>query len=272
VSAATGTFTTSDGVDLAYERDGAGPLLVLAHGGATDRRCFEPVLDRFAEGFAVVAYDRRGHGDSGDGDATTYSLEREAGDLRELVAHLDEGDGACVVAYSFGALVALHAAAGRRAPIHALVAYEPPFGVPGMLPADDEVLRLVAEGRHDEAARTFVATTFHLSATAVDAMTRHPMWDVTVALMPTLPREAPVLAATPVRPLGAMPPTRVLLAAEGGNPAFRAIAAELREVIDDCDVATVPGLPHFAIATAPDAFVAAAVEHLRRVHPGEARP
>lgn len=261
------TFTTSDGVGLAYERRGSGPVLVLAHGGATDRRCFEPVVDRFADRFAVVAYDRRGHGASGDGDPTTYSLEREAADLRELAAELDEGDGVCVVAYSFGALVALHAAAGAEAPVHALVVYEPPFGVPGMLPADDEILRLVADGRHDEAARLFTATTFHLGDRVVDAMARHPMWDVTVGLMPTMPRSSAVLAVTPVPSFGAMPPTRVLLTAEGGNPAFRTIAHQLRDVIDDCDVVLVPGLPHFAIATEPDAFVAAAVEHLDRVHP-----
>jgi hypothetical protein len=61
-----------------------------------------------------------------------------------------------------------------------------------------------------------------------------------------------------------VPPVRYLVAEDGGNPAFHQIADLVRRTIPGADVATVPGLPHFAMATEPATFVARAMEHLIR--------
>ena len=163
--------------------------------------------------------------------------------------------------------MALHAVATRPAPVRALVAYEAPLGVPGIVPAADEVVALLDAGRSDEAIRLFVETTFHLDRRVVEAMAAHPMWQVSLAAAPTLPRElAAVLAARLDPPALPVPPVRYLVAEEGGNPAFRDVAALVERTLPTVDVATVPGLPHFAMATDPATFVTRALDHLHR-HP-----
>ncbi|HWH27850.1 MAG TPA: alpha/beta hydrolase [Mycobacteriales bacterium] len=256
------TVRTSDGVDLALERHGrAGPLLVLVHGGVTDRHCFDPLLPSL-DGYAVARYDRRGHGDS-TGSATG-DVDREARDLEEVLTFL--GGPALLLGYSYGAMVALRAMTTRALPVHGAVLYEPPLAVDGVLVALNAVLPLVSEGRHDEAAAQFVSRAFHLSERVVDAMRRDATtWAKTVGLVPTLSAEIEGLqgALLPQAPVTA-PPVRLLVAEQGGNPAFRHIADHLAAVLPDADVVAVPGLPHFAMATAPGPFVQAADEHLRR--------
>jgi pimeloyl-ACP methyl ester carboxylesterase len=54
-----------DGCDLAGERWAGGPsLLVLLHEGVSDRRGWHQVAERLAPQVTVVAYDRRGYGES----------------------------------------------------------------------------------------------------------------------------------------------------------------------------------------------------------------
>lgn len=251
----------SDGVVIRHAVQGDGPKLILVHGGATDHRCFEPVMPMLSD-FTLVPYDRRGHGASDD--AAEYSLEREATDLRELVEHVAP-DGAFVLAYSFGALVTLHALT-EPVPIRAAVLYEPPMGEPGMLPGAAQVRDLLDQGLLDDALGTFVSTTFHLSDNAVAAMRRGPMWKVGVDSVMNLRRELPVLEETtvPARSMATEPPTRILTAQTGGNPAFHRIASRIEGALAHCDVVRVSGLPHFAMSTEPAAFAAAARQHFDR--------
>lgn len=260
----TGTFATSDGVAIAYWSAGTGRPLLLVHGSATDHRCFDPVLDELAARYATTAYDRRGYGASEDHD-DGYSLEREADDLVELAGFVGGGEPIAVLAYSYGGLIALHAVTTRTVPIRALVAYEPPVGVPGMLPATDEILDLIDQGRYEDATRLFVQTTFHLSDGVLDAMARHPMWEVSVELIARVRREFPIVRAFRLAPpAGPVPPTKLLVAAAGGNPAFHDIAALVQQLIPGTEVVPVPGLPHFAMATEPAMFAAQVVAHLDR--------
>lgn len=252
------TVHTRDGAELALRRIGSsGPVLVLVHGGATDSHCFDPLLPHLGD-YAVVAYDRRGHGSS-TGTATAL-VELEVEDLRAVIEHVD---GALVLGYSYGAMITLRAlTTGAPQAIRGAVLYEPPMAVDAMLHGLERVVSLVEQGQHDAAAAAFIKTAFHLSDGVVVAMRRDPRWQVTVDHMPTLPPELRALAtaALPQPPLAA-PPTRVLVAAHGGNPAFGQIGRHLAAVLPRCDVVEVPGLPHFAMATEPVAFAAAVKDH-----------
>jgi len=54
-----------EGCDLAGERGpGGAPLLVLLHEGVSDRRGWRQVAERLSPRVSVVAYDRRGYGES----------------------------------------------------------------------------------------------------------------------------------------------------------------------------------------------------------------
>ena len=258
----TETFTTTDGVELGLVRWGPDPAesgtppLLLVHGGVTAYQCFEPIVPALSADRHVVAYDRRGRGISGDG-AGSYSLDREVDDLIEVARFVGGGLGqpVDVLGYSYGGMIALHALESDA--LRKLVVYEPPFVVPG-IPADgtDELLAVLEKGDIDQALRLFLARTFHLPGAVVDAMERHPMWQVSRDTAPTIEREFDALEKT-VIPTAARAdlPVLVLVAAEGGNPAFRDIAARLEQSLPDVTVAHVGGIPHFAIATDTATFV-----------------
>lgn len=53
-------------LDIAYERVGSGPPLVLVHGAAEDHRIWQPQLTDLADEFTVVAWDEPGAGRSSD--------------------------------------------------------------------------------------------------------------------------------------------------------------------------------------------------------------
>jgi pimeloyl-ACP methyl ester carboxylesterase len=90
-----------------------------------------------------MAIDRRGRGDSGDGDSD-YSVEHEFADVAAGVA--DAGQGAVLFGHSYGGLVAAGAAA-RLPGLDKLVLDEPPMG--GVLADEglDRALRNPARGR-----------------------------------------------------------------------------------------------------------------------------
>ena len=55
-----------NGLEIAYERAGQGPPLVLVHGAAEDHRAWQRQLAALAGEFTVVAWDEPGAGRSGD--------------------------------------------------------------------------------------------------------------------------------------------------------------------------------------------------------------
>jgi len=256
----TTTFTTTDGVDLGLVRWGPDPAasqappLLLVHGGVTAYQCFEPIVPALSADRHVVAYDRRGRGISGDGKGA-YTLAREVEDLVEVARHVGDGGPVDVLGYSYGGMIALHALESDA--LRRLVVYEPPFAVRG-IPADgtDELLAVLDKGDIDAALRLFITLTFHLPDSVVNAMERHPMWQVSRDTAPTIEREFDALERT-VIPTAARPdlPVLVLVASVGGNPAFRDIAARLEASLPDVTVAHVGGIPHFAISTDADTFV-----------------
>jgi pimeloyl-ACP methyl ester carboxylesterase len=54
------------GLEIAYQRAGQGPPLVLVHGAGIDGRMWRPQLEALADEFTVVAWDEPGAGRSGD--------------------------------------------------------------------------------------------------------------------------------------------------------------------------------------------------------------
>jgi pimeloyl-ACP methyl ester carboxylesterase len=95
-----------EGCDLAGERWAGGPeLVVLLHEGVTDRRGWREVAELLAPRLTVVAYDRRGYGESPVGTAPFKHLD-------DLLAILDRAgaERAWLVGASAGGGLALDAA------------------------------------------------------------------------------------------------------------------------------------------------------------------
>ena len=95
------TFTTHDGVTLAYEDWGRGKPIVFVHSWALDSQMWAPHMLHFnAQGMRTVAMDRRGHGRS-DRPGRGYDYDRLADDLAQLIEHLDLRD-VTLVGHSMG--------------------------------------------------------------------------------------------------------------------------------------------------------------------------
>lgn len=76
---------------MAYHRAGAGPALVLLHGGWSDGRAWRPQLDGLADLFDVIAWDAPGCGGSDD-PAGGMTMSDYADDLAALVTELGIGE------------------------------------------------------------------------------------------------------------------------------------------------------------------------------------
>ncbi len=73
-----------DGARIAYEQSGAGPALVLLHGGGSSRQEWHRAgyVDRLRESFTVITPDLRGHGESDrPTDPTDYTPEKMGQDI-----------------------------------------------------------------------------------------------------------------------------------------------------------------------------------------------
>ena len=94
-----------------YDEHGAGPPLVLLHGGLVDARFFEPNLGPLAEKFRVYTPERRGHGHTPDVEGPiSYQLMAD-----DTIAFLDQvvRVPADLVGHSDGAVVAMLVAMQR---------------------------------------------------------------------------------------------------------------------------------------------------------------
>ena len=87
--------------------------IIYLHGIGSNRTAGTGVIQKFTtRGFEVIAYDSRGHGES-EGKFATYGFyEKE--DLRRIVDTLPPEDNIVLIGTSFGAAVALQAAADDR--------------------------------------------------------------------------------------------------------------------------------------------------------------
>ena len=91
----------SSSIDIYYEDQGSGPVVVLISGWPFDGRSWEPqVHPLLAAGYRVVTYDRRGFGRSSR-PSTGYDFDTLAADLNTLLQELDLSD-VTLVGFSLG--------------------------------------------------------------------------------------------------------------------------------------------------------------------------
>jgi pimeloyl-ACP methyl ester carboxylesterase len=120
------------GVRTWYAEYGDGDPLVYLHGGMSDARELDPVLDTYAARFRVYAPERRGHGHTPDVDGPITFPAMTA----DTVAFLESvvGAPADLVGFSDGATTALHVALDRPDLVRRLVLISGQFHHTGLLP------------------------------------------------------------------------------------------------------------------------------------------
>jgi len=110
-----------NGTTLAYEVSGAGPAVVLVHGGGFDRRLWDGQVPALARHFRVIRYDARGYGASASPDSSEF---RHHEDLAALLRHLGV-TRASIIGQSLGGRIAFDLALTHPGMVDRIVAVGP---------------------------------------------------------------------------------------------------------------------------------------------------
>lgn len=253
---------SADGSRIGYEIHSRGPALVAVHGASADRQRWAAVMKPLADRYTVIAMDRRGRGLSREEAGGDYSIEREAEDVRAVVAAaraLQGGAPVFVLGHSYGALCALEAARGN-ADIARLLVYEPAFSTPGHDVIGPGPLAhlagLIEAGTLDAALEFFFVEIVHVPPRLVTAMRLLPTWAQRIEAVHTLVREGREANAWTPRALDQLGmPVRLLV---GGvtSPWLRASTLAAHAALPGSELVELAGQAHGAMDTAPALFAA----------------
>jgi pimeloyl-ACP methyl ester carboxylesterase len=250
------SVVSPDGTRIGCVTDGAGPPLLLVHGGMCTSQRWASLWPHLIEHFEVTAMDRRGRGASTDG--VEYSLQVEADDVRAVADR--SGTPVAVFGHSFGALAALGAAAGAS-PVRRLVLFEPPG--PTTLPVGwlPRMRSMIERGDLGRVMFSFLVEVVGLSPEEVAALRDAAAAgaDPLPIAARTLVREAEVIEGLDIVSLSEGVEQPVLLLLGGASPPWsarvtRSIAAQLSR-------STVTEVPHHG-HEAVDTAAAAVAQHI----------
>ena len=239
---------SADGTKIAYEKQGAGPPVIVVDGALSTRSSKSELADLLAPVFTVYRYDRRGRGDSGDTEP--YAVQREIEDIGTLIGRA--GGTAFLYGHSSGASLALEAAVELAGMVPKLAMYDAPYN-------DDADARIawgryitqlteaLAAGRRGDAVAAFMRYV-GTPADQVDAIRSAPFWPALEALAPTLAYDhTALLGADDAVPAGHAAQVRcpALVMHGGASHPFMAVTARtLSEAIPHAELRTIEGQDH----------------------------
>ena len=239
------TVTSRDGTEIAFDRIGQGPPVILVSGGSVDRSSNAPLAKELAADLTVLNYDRRGRGPSGD--TAPYAIDREIEDIEAVLEAA--GGSANLWGSSSGAALALITTASG-APVTKLAMWEPPFipeGVP--TPSEDQVEQyetMVAEGRRGDAVEYFMTRVVGMPPEFVAGARSEPWWAGTEALAHTLAYDARIMGdyRIPVDRAANVKVPTLVVAGGADMPWMRDTATALAEAIPDGRARFLDGQGH----------------------------
>jgi pimeloyl-ACP methyl ester carboxylesterase len=242
-------------MEVAYERAGSGPLLVLVHGAASDSRIWRPQIEALADEFTVVAWDEPGAGRSPD-VPSEFALADYADCLAALIRSLDLGP-ARVAGLSWGGTVALELYRRHPEAVAALILADTYAGWKGSLPEAEVRARVdglremlaVGEERFDptlpglfagDPPAEFVPL---LEATAADVRPDSMRTALLLMAEADLSEVLPTIAV----------PTLLIWGEEDGRSPL-SVARRFEEAIPGAELVVIPGAGHVSNLEQPDAF------------------
>jgi pimeloyl-ACP methyl ester carboxylesterase len=248
-------LTTTAGVTVSYERYGSGPPLILVHGGFSDHDSnWAFVKPQWERQFTVHAVARRGRGQT---DATEgHSVEDEGRDAAAVIHAIQEP--VFLLGHSYGAQVAMAAAAIEAGRVRKLVLYEPPW--PHVFPKP-VVVRLEAFAQVKD-WESFAVTFFHevlaVPRNELDALRTTAHWPPIIADSEATLGDLRALlryefTAERFRALR-MP---VLLQIGTESPRELYVTDALAAVLPDVRIEALPGQAHEGMTTAPEMYAEA---------------
>jgi pimeloyl-ACP methyl ester carboxylesterase len=253
-----------DGLEIAYERVGSGPALVLLHGYVGDGpTTWRRQLDGLSDEFTVVAWDAPGAGRSTD-PPKRFGLEGYADCLAGFLERLGLA-AACVAGLSFGGVLALALQRRHGAVSSALILASAYAGWGGSLPPE------VAERRLRQALALADGTPQAFVAALLPTMFSKPMPRETVddfrasmeAFHPCGFRAMARASAKDVRDV--LPEIEVPTLLVYGDRDVRAplaVAEAVQAAISGSRLVVLPDVGHVCNVEAPDEFNAAVRDFL----------
>jgi len=248
-------LVSTHGVEIAYQRAGAGPPLVLVHGAAGDGRMWQPQLAGLSDEFTVVAWDEPGGGGSSDvpGD---FGLADYAHCLAGLIEELQLWP-AHLAGLSWGGTVALELYRHHPSLVATLILADSYAGWKGSLP-EHEVRARVAGLREMLAAPAadFDPTLPGLFAGDPPAEFLPLLEGMAADVRPeSLRTQLLVMAEADQRDL--LPSVAVptlLLWGELDARSPLEVAHQLDEAIPDTELVVIPGCGHVSNLERPEQF------------------
>jgi pimeloyl-ACP methyl ester carboxylesterase len=256
-----------DGLEIAYERVGEGPPLVLVHGAAVDSRMWGPQLVALADEFTVVAWDEPGAGRSSD-VPRDFGLADYAICLAAVIGALDLGP-AHVAGLSWGGTVAQELYRHHPELVATLLLVDTYAGWKGSLP-DEEVRGRVEGVRQMLAAadHSFDPTLPGLFAGDPPAEFVPLMGAMAADVRPDSMRTALlVMAETDQRdllPRIAVPTLLIWGEQDARSPL--SVARQFENAVPDAKLVVIPGAGHVSNLEQPELFNDA-VREFCRAHP-----
>src|SRR5215469_5905185 len=247
------------GTTIYYEQAGLGPSLLFIHGMCGNATVWAGQVDRLADRFGCVTYDRRGHTRSALG-TEPESVSTHAADAAALIEALGL-DRPVVVGSSGGARIAVELARTRPDLLAGAVFSEPPIfslepvAGPGFMAEVAAVVGPAAEAGGPSAA---VDAFFRMACPGLWSGLDETAKDRYRANAPMMFAEF----AGPPYQLGFEDATGIALpclvvAGTESHPALRAIAATLTRALPDARFVELEGSGHVTYAERPDDFARA---------------
>jgi 3-oxoadipate enol-lactonase len=265
-------FAPVNGTRLFYEVRGAGPAVVLIHGGQLDCRMWGEQLDAFSQGYRVIRYDVRGYGGSPRPDLP-YS---DAEDLAALLDYLGV-DKAHLVGLSLGGRIAVDFALAHPARVGSLTlagpglsGFEPPGGAESDLRMW-EIIKAARDEGPDKATALWLKDPF--MAPAMEQARLVPVLRKIARENAHCWLENPILQRPPkpaaATRLGEIKVPTLLVLGDRDVPQIRATVETLERGIRGAKKVSIPSAGHMVNMESPDAFNKAVLGFL---HDRERRP
>jgi len=255
------TVQSKDGTRIAIETSGSGRPLVLVNGAVNDKGTVAPLRKLLEPNFTVVAYDRRGRGESGDTEP--YAPEREIEDLKSVLDFAGGAD-AFLFGHSSGAILALRTVMSGVS-VRALAVNEPPYILNGTRPRPDSkriasgLRNLIANGDSEGALTLFVTEAVGLPPQALQGMKATPLWAPMIRLAHTTPYDTEMAGDSelPEALLRAIKIPTLVLHGTASFPWIGETASAMAKLIPDAEFKLLEKQRH---SPAPDVLAPALIQ------------
>jgi pimeloyl-ACP methyl ester carboxylesterase len=245
-----------NGLSVAYQRTGDGPVLVLLHGFIVDSRMWRPQLESLSDQFTVIAWDALGTGQSSD-PPETFGI----GDWADCLAGLLDAVGvqrAHIVGLSWGGILAQEFYRRHAARVLSLVLTDTYAGWKGSLP-EQVVHNRLDTCLQDASLPPNQLVTKYLSGAFSESVTQEVREELANIMSDFHPTGFRLMAITSaqVDTRDLLPSIRVPTLLIWGDADKRSpmnVAYQIRDAIPGARLAIISGAGHVSNLEKPDQF------------------